>query len=120
MVEKLSTLLALLNRKAFSTRSEVFSETRKFALLPASYHALFEPIPDGNPGAYFERVLTVFRDTEALLVDNGFVLYPEKLDSFVRPLSLSVKIRRRLWNYPIYSKLAKGFHRLLNPRSVKA
>jgi hypothetical protein len=118
MVEKLSTVLALLNRKAFSTRSEVFSEARKFELLPVSFHALFEPIPDKSPELYAERVLTIFKDTETLLLDNGFVLYSRALDSFVMPLSASAKIRRRLWQNPIYSKLARGLHRIRNLRGA--
>ncbi len=96
MIDKLTTVLALLNRKPFSTRAKVFSEARQFEILPQSYDALFDPIEKRDLAAHRERALNVFAETERLLEARGLLRYVDSLECFVEPPRFGDSARRRI------------------------
>ena len=112
MIEKLTVVLALLNRKPFSTRSKIFSEARRFALLPKSFATLFLPLPQNDRKGLGERALTVFEETERLLDSHGLLPYAETLECFVKPLRFRDTIRRRLWSNALFHKTVHAADRL--------
>ena len=112
MIDKLTVVLALLNRKPFTTRSKVFSEARTFALLPESYAKLFAPLLESDRKELGERALTVFEETERLLASQGLQLYAETLECFVKPLRFRDTIRRRLWSNALFHRTVHAADRL--------
>jgi hypothetical protein len=94
MIDKLTTVLALLNSRPFSTRSMVFSEARKFPILPQSYHAIFDPISKLDLAGHRERAMNVFSETERLLEARGLLHYADSLECFVEPPRFGDGVRR--------------------------
>jgi len=86
MAERMCVALSFLNAQPYTTRAAVFAETRRFAILPASYELLIDA-PDGRqePDELARRAKIVFGEIEHLLRERGLTLYEHRLDAFVAP-----------------------------------
>ncbi len=105
-IEKICIALSFLNARPFTTRAAIFEETRKFPKVPAHFAALLPPHGlELEPKVLYERILTVFAETEALLYSSGLTLCEQNLDAFVKPLSMNEMIRRRFWINRIFRKV---------------
>lgn len=104
MVEKISVILALLNRRQFSTRAKMFSEACTFSLLPRSYPTLFSSPCESDTSELGKRTRIIFAETEQLLERQGLLHYADSLDCFVKLMNIRKPLRQR----PLSQKLVRA------------